>query len=95
MYQFVNLNLTLGAKGKDFKMTQTMQSCLMLMVRKHTRDISAPVQKESTADILHLQLVNSGNINLKFSDKDENKVEKQMIRVPKVDLDLKVYTCTC
>ena len=73
---------------KDFKMTQTMQSCFILMLRNHKRALSVPVQKESAVELPQLYLLSKDNLNLNFIREDENKVQRQSttIRMPKVDL---------
>ena len=71
-------------------MTQTMQSCFMLLVRSHKPNISNFLQKQNTIDIPELQLISYDNNSSVKLVKD--KAESLSLQV---DLNQKVYFCTC
>ena len=78
-------------------MTQTMQSCFMLLVRSHKPNISNFLQKQNTIDIPELQLIscdNNSNIKL-IKDNAESLSQQQTQKEPMVDLNQTVYFCTC
>ena len=78
-------------------MTQTMQSCFMLLVRSHKPNISNFLQKQNTIDIPELQLIsydNNSNVKL-VKDKAESLNLQETQKEHMVDLNQKVYFCNC
>ena len=74
-------------------MTQTMQSCFMVLVRSHKPNISQFLQKQNTTDIPELQLLscyNNSNVTL-VKDNTELSIPQETQKEPLVDSNQKVY----